>query len=390
MMKRMKNSTLRIGVLLAGAAFFLLPQAEAQVKGTKYTFTDTKKLDVTPVKNQCRTGTCWSFSTSSFIESELLRMGKGQYDLSEMFVVRNAYEEKAERYVKMHGKINFGEGGEFHDVMRIAKEKGIVPQSVYPGKVGTDSIYRHGELESVLESMLKAIIANPDGKLSPYWHDAVTGVLDAYLGKVPETFMYNGKQYTPKSFAKFLGIEPDEYVEITSVTDHPVNQQFINEIEDNWHWDNIYNVSLDDMKEIISNSVSSGYTVAWGADVSDPGFDFKRGIAIVPDLDWDTLPRDKRDSVLINPSKQKVITADYRQIGLDNYATTDDHGMQIVGSATDQLGDKFYIVKNSWGTKLNKLNGYFYASESYVLAKTTGFMVNKKAIPKSIAKKLGI
>jgi len=362
----------------------------AQVKKTKYVLTDTKKLEASPVRDQCRTGTCWCFSSSSFIESELLRSGKGAYEISEMFTVRKAYEEKAKQYVMMHGHVNFGEGGEFHDVMRIFKEYGAVPKEAYPGKPAYDNIYTQNELEAVLKGMLDAVIANHDGQLNPNWFEAVNGVLDAYLGKVPEKFNYNGKEYTPMTFAKSLGIDPDDYVELTSTTAHPFYSKFVNEIEDNWHWDEINNVPLSDLQEILGNSINEGYTVAWGGDVSEPGFAYKMGIAVNPDVHWDTIARDKRDTFLIWPMKQKVVTQEIRQQGLDNYATTDDHGMQITGTATDQLGDKFYLVKNSWGSKLNDFNGYFYASESYVLEKTTSIMVNKKTIPKDIAKKLAI
>jgi bleomycin hydrolase len=369
---------------------FAFSTANGQAKNTKYTFKDIKKLDATSVKDQYHSGTCWCFSTSSFLESELLRMGKGQYDLSEMYTVRMDWKEKAIRYVQLHGHLSWGQGGEFHDVIRILKEYGAVPQSAYPGKTELPDKYKLNELEAVLKGMLDAVIKAPDGHLSPYWKDAVDGVLDAYFGKVPESFVYNGKTYTPKTFAASLGIDPDDYIEVTSVTNHPYYTQFINEIEDNWHGDEIYNVSLDDLKDIVYTSIDKGYTIGWGADVSEPGFSFGKGIAVLPDVNWDTIARDKRDTFLVNPMKQKVVTPEWRQQGLDNYSTTDDHGMQITGVAEDQLGDRFYMVKNSWGSKLNDHNGYFYASEAYILAKTTGIMINKKALPKSLGKKLGV
>jgi bleomycin hydrolase len=364
--------------------------ATAQVSGTKYTFKDIKKIECSPVRDQYHSGTCWSFSTSSFLESELLRMGKGDYELSVMYTVRKAYEEKAKRYVQMHGSMGWGQGGEFHDVLRVFKEYGAMPKSAYPGKTEMQDKYKMNELEAVLKGMLDAIVRNPDGQLSPYWMDALNGVLDAYFGKVPDKFVYNKKEYTPKSFAASLGINPDDYVEITSVTNHPYYTQFVNEIPDNWHADNIYNVSLDDMKELLTSSINNGYSIAWDADVSEPGFSFKKGIAVLPDVNWDTIAKDNRDSFLVNPMKQMMITPEIRQHGLDNYTTQDDHGMQISGIAEDQLGDKFYLVKNSWGSKTNELKGYFYASESYILAKTTGIMVNRRSIPRGLGKKLGI
>jgi len=382
------NFKIASAIIIAGLSTFSI-SANAQVKGTKYVFKDLKKIEATPVKNQGHSGTCWSFSTSSFIESELMRMGKGQYDLSEMFVARKSYEEKARRYVQFHGALSWGQGGEFHDVMRIFKEYGAMPKTAYPGNYD-DGKYRLNEMEAVLKGMLDAIVRNPEGKLSPFWMDAVNGVLDAYMGKVPDNFNYKGKDYTAKSFAILLGINPDDYVEITSVTNHPFYTQFVNEIPDNWHSDLINNVTLNDFRDILNASINNGYTIAWGADVSEPGFAYKKGVAILPDVDWDTIAKDNRDSFINNPMKQMVITDKIRQQGLDNYTTNDDHGMQITGTAEDQLGDKFYIVKNSWGMKLSNFNGYFYASESYVLAKTTGIMVNKKAIPRAILTKMGI
>ena len=383
-----KHLFTKIAFLGIFSAFALA--GSAQVKGTKYTFKDIKRLDASPVRDQYHSGTCWDFSTSSFLESELLRMGKGDFQLSEMFSVRMDYEEKAFWYVKMHGGMTWGQGGEFHDVLRIFKEYGTMPYDAYPGNFEQPGKPKLNELEAVLKAMLDAIIKNHDGELSPYWKDAVRGVLDAYLGKVPEKFIYKGKEYTAKSFASMLGIDPDDYVEITSVTDEPVNGQFVNYVTDNWHSDLIYNVSLNDLKDVMNNSIDKGYTVAWGADVSEPGFAYKKGVAILPDLDWDTIVKDKRDTFIDNPMKQKEVTPQWRQHEIDNYNTQDDHGMQITGTAEDQLGDKFFIVKNSWGTKLSNYKGYFYASESYVLAKTTGIMVNKKAIPRDIVKKLGI
>jgi bleomycin hydrolase len=376
--------------LLFGGMLLVQSNVSGQAKNTKYSFKDIKKIEATSVKDQYHSGTCWCFSTNSFLESELLRMGKGDYNLSEMYFVRMDWKEKAIRYVQMHGHISWGQGGEFHDVLRIFKEYGAMPQSEYPGKQELKDKYKLNELEAVLKGMLDAIIRNPDGHLSPYWKDAVDGVLDAYFGKVHETFQYKNVTYTPKTFAASLGIDPDDYIEVTSVTNHPYYTQFVNEIEDNWHADPIYNVSLEDLKEVFNNSIDKGYTIAWGADVSDHGFSFAKGIAILPDVDWDTVPKDKVDSILTNPAKQKVVTPEWRQQELDNYNTTDDHGMQITGIAEDQLGDKFYLVKNSWGANRNDNKGYFYASEAYVLAKTTGIMVNKKALPKSMGRKMGI
>jgi len=388
----MKINTHNLSRLALFSFFFVVCFAtNAQVSGTKYIFRDIKRLDASPVRDQYHSGTCWDFSTSSFLESELLRMGKGEYQLSEMFFARMDYEEKAIWYIKMHGAMSWGQGGEFHDVMRIYKEYGAMPYDAYPGNFELPGKPKLFELEAVLKGMLDAVIKNPDGDLSPYWKDAVKGVLDAYLGKVPEKFVYKGKEYTSKTFAAMLGIDPDDYVELTSVTDEPVYGQFVNYVTDNWHSDLIYNLPLNDLKDVLNYSIDKGYTIAWGASVSgQPGFAYKKGVAVLPDVEWDTIAKDKRDTFVDNPMKQKTVTPEWRQHEIDNYNTQDDHGMQITGEAEDQLGDKFYIVKNSWGSKLGNYNGYFYASESYVLAKTTGIMVNKKAIPRELARKLGI
>jgi len=377
--------------LLAGSLLLLSSSGtQAQVKGTKYVIKDIKQLDATPVRDQYHSGTCWDFSTTSFLESELIRKGKGEMQLSEMFFVRKDYEEKAVWYVKMHGSMSWGQGGEAHDVLRIYKEYGAMPYDAYPGQYEIPGKPKLNELEAVLKGMLDAVIKNTQGELSPYWKDAVNGVLDAYLGKVPEKFPYKGKEYTAKTFADMLGLDADDYIELTSVTDEPMYGQFVNYVTDNWHSDLIYNIPLEGMRDILNNSIEKGYTIAWGADVSEPGFAYRKGVAVLPDVNWDTIAKDKRDSFVDNPMKQMVVTPQWRQHEIDNYNTGDDHGMQITGTAEDQLGDKFYRVKNSWGTKLSTYNGYFYASESYVLAKTTAIMVNKKVIPRDIAKKLGI
>ncbi len=377
--------------LLSGIILlFCVPALHAQVKGTKYVIKDIKRLDASPVRDQYHSGTCWDFSTSSFLESELIRKGKGEISLSEMFFVRKDYEEKAIWYVKMHGGMTWGQGGEAHDVLHIYKEYGAMPYDAYPGNCEMPGKLKLNELEAALKGMLDGVIKNTQGELSPYWKDAINGVLDAYLGKIPEKFPYKGKEYTAKTFAEMLDINPDDYVEITSVTDEPMYGQFVNYVTDNWRSDPIYNVPLDGLKDILYNSIDKGYTIAWGADVSEPGFAYRKGVAVLPDVNWDTIAKDKRDSFVDNPMKQMTVTPEWRQHEIDNYNTGDDHGMQITGTAEDQTGVKFFIVKNSWGTKMSNYKGYFYASESYVLAKTTAVMVNKKAIPRDIARKLGI
>jgi len=367
-----------------------------------YYFTTIKDIEALGVQSQGRTGTCWSFSSLSFIESEAIRNGaKDVPALSEMFIVRYAYLEKAIKYVRMHGHSNFNAGGAFHDIPYVIKKYGIVPQSVYTGLKNGEEKYNHAELNSVLKSMVNTIIKNPQRKLTPYWQDAISGVLDAYLGKVPEEFEYKGKKYTPKSYAKSLGLNMDDYIELTSFTHHPFYKPFVLEVEDNWKFGETYNVKINEMIEIMEYAVTHGYSVAWGSDVSEKGFSFKNGLAIVPEdeatievkgkdnKNYSDAGADKISDAFDVPVKEKVITQEMRQKAFDNYQTTDDHGMHIVGLVKDQKGTKYFIVKNSWGTT-NDADGYFYASEAYVQYKTTDFMVHKNGLPPAIRKKLGI
>ncbi len=369
-----------------------------------FVFTTIKDLPVTPVKNQYRSGTCWSFSGISFLESELLRMGKGEYDLSEMFVVRNAYQEKAVKYVRFHGNFNFSGGGAFHDVTHVYKKYGMVPEEAYDGKVIGEENHIHGELDAVTKAYVDAVIKNRNKKLTPVWYEGFKGILDAYLGDYPSTFIYNGTEYTPQSFAEELGLNMDDYVEIGSYTHHPFYEKFILEVPDNWMLDEINNIPMDEMMEVIDNAIENGYSVAWGADVSEKGFSWKNGVAIVPDDDlndlsgtekerWEKLTdKEKRDALYSfeGPVKEKVITQEMRQEQFDNYQSTDDHGMEIVGTAKDQDGNLYYKVKNSWGNDDHIYDGFFYASKPFVELKTIDIMVHKDAIPEHIRKKLGL
>lgn len=348
-------------------------------KKDRHTFTMIYEVGATSVKNQARTGTCWDFATQSFLESELMRMGKGVYNLSEMFNVRYTYPLKAERYVRYHGQTNFGPGGQAHDVLKIFDTYGAVPDNIYPGLEPGDSLHDNFELDAVLKSILDTIVKQR--KISSYYKEIVDAVLDIYLGKVPQTFEYKGKTYTPKSFAESLGINTKDYIEITSFTHHPFYTKFELEIPDNWTEGKYYNVPLDDLIKIMDNALANGFSVAWDGDVGSDNFYRKEGYAVVP-VEGDTSKT--------GPEKEQVITSEKRQKAYDDYTTTDDHLMHITGLAKDQAGTKFYYTKNSWGTKEKKYDGYWYMSEPFVKLRTIAIMVHKDAIPKEIKEKLGL
>ncbi len=365
-------------------AFFISsihPQDEAKKneKKDRHIFTMIHEIGTTSVKNQARTGTCWDFATQSFLESELMRMGKGKYDLSEMFNVRYTYPLKAERYVRYHGKYQFGEGGQAHDVLKIFDTYGAVPNSVYSGLEPGDSLYDNTEMDAVLKAVLKTIVER--NRISNHYEDLVNAICDVYLGKVPQEFEYNGKKYTPKSFAESLGINTKDYVEITSFTHHPFYSKFVLEVPDNWEEGEYYNVPLDDLIQIMNNAIANDYSVAWDGAVGKNNFYRKEGYAVVP-IEGDT--------ATTGVEKELDVTQQMRQKAFDDYATTDDHLMQITGVAKDQAGTTFYYTKNSWGVKDKKYDGYWYMSEPFVKLRTIAIMVNKNAIPKDIRDKLGI
>ncbi|MBS1588907.1 MAG: aminopeptidase [Bacteroidetes bacterium] len=354
----------------------------------KYTFSPVLNVERTSVKNQGSSGTCWSYSTNSFLESEMIRMGKKPVDLAEIFTARMVYIDKAENYVRMHGKMEWGDGGECHDVINMYAKYGTVPQEVYTGLNYGTTKNKFGEMQAVLKGMLDAIVKNPNGKLTPNWKKAFVAVLDAYLGAPPEKFMWKGKEYTPRTFAdEVVGINPKNYVEISSFSDQLYYQKVPFLVPDNWSFDKVYNVKLHDLTDIIDYALEHGYSVAWAADVSEKYFSWKNGVAYVPEKDWDDMSEEEQKDIFNGPKPERKITAKIRQAAYDNYETTDDHGMHIVGIVKDQTGRPYYVVKNSWGEK-NDYKGYLYVSKAYVQYKTTGILLHKGGIPSEIKQKL--
>ena len=371
--------TLTLALVLSGALTI--------AQETGYVFTMKKDLPCTPVKDQNQTSTCWCFSGISFFESELMRMGKKEYDLSEMFIVRHTYEGKAGVYTRMHGNSNFAGGGVYNDVINMSLKYGLVPDNVYPGLNYGEKMHNHSEMDAALKGFMDGIIKR--NKLTTAWMNGFQGILDAYLGKEPSSFTFEGKTYTPLGFMKELGINPDDYVIFTSFTHHPFYQPFVLEVPDNWSSGTVFNLPLDEFIGIVDNAVVNGYSVAWASDMSDRGFSMREGVAIIPEKDWSTMTQDEMTDVFKGPHPQKVITQEMRQKEFDDYTTTDDHGMHIVGLATDQDGNTFYKVKNSWGIT-GKYDGFIYVSKPFVMLRSTNCMVHKDALPAAIAKKMGI
>ena len=367
-----------------------------------YQFKVVKENAVTSVKNQSSTGTCWSFSGVAFLESELLRMGKGTFDLSEMYIVRRNYEDKALKHARLHGNLNFAPGGSFADVIETLDAYGVMPDEAYHGLHYGSETHNHGELDKILKSYMDGVIGART--LSPVWNKGIAGILDSYLGEVPEKFQYNGKEYTPHSFAAELGLKQEDYISLTSFTHHPFYKPFAVEVPDNWRWALSYNLPVDELMEVMEQAVMKGYTIAWASDVSEAGFS-REGIAIVPDEEapenagsdqsrWLGLSSRERDAEIRTRIgkeilSEKEITQEMRQTSFDNYATTDDHGMQIYGIAEDQNGNRFFMVKNSWG-ETGPYDGFWYASYPFVSYKTLSIVLHKDALPASIAKKLGL
>lgn len=400
--------SLMIGFVGAGSVYAtdrMAPAADADVvvpDSTGFTFTDIVVVPTTPVKDQNKSGTCWSFATTSFLEEDILRRGGKELDLSEMYTVRQCYIDKAKRFIRTGGKTNFAQGGAASDVLYVADNYGIVPEEVYPGLNYGEDNHSHYEMAAALEAYLNAILKNPNKKLSTAWLPGFIGILDAYLGPEPTTFKVDGKTYTPREYADALGIKGDNFISLTSYTHHPFYQNFALEIPDNWLWSQSFNVPMEELKATVDNALQNGYSVAWSADVSEGGFQWRNGFALLPmpvdgsDLEGTELSRwvqlsdkDRENETfkIKGPVKEKTVTQESRQKTFDNFETTDDHGMVIMGIAEDQEGNRYYKVKNSWDT--NQLyGGFLYVSEPYFLEKTLSVLVNKDALPKNLKNKI--
>lgn len=367
-----------------------------------FIFTDVKVVPTNSVKDQNKSGTCWCFAGTSFLEDEILRKTGKSVDLSEMFTVYHCYDGKADRYMRLQGNTNFAAGGSIVDVPNVFRNFGAIPESVYSGLQYGEEKHDHGELDAALSAYLNAVYRNRGKHLSTAWKAGFNGILDAYLGKLPETFEYEGVTYTPQSYAKSLGLDMDDYVALTSFTHHPYYKPFILEVCDNWTNDGYVNLPLDEFQAVVDNAIDKGYTVEWAADVSEGGFKWKEGYALMPkkkteaDMEgtelsrWVKLSDKEREASQFDftgPVEEISVTPESRQEMFDRLETTDDHGMVIVGQAVDQKGNKYYKVKNSWDTN-QVYDGYFYVSEPYFLAKTLSILVNKEAIPSSVAKKI--
>jgi len=368
-------------VLSLGCIFINSALAEDPGNTFPYEFKMELEIPHTPVKSQDSTGSCWCFSAISFLESELIRMNKGKYDFSEMFIVRHVYPLKARNYIRLHGYTRFDQGSLSHDVIDAIRAYGLVPETVYNGLLSGEIRHDHRELIKAMRGMLDGILDAPADKISTSWPAALEGVLDAYLGKPPRQFSLNGKNYIPAEFAASLNLPLDKYIELTSFTHHPFYQQMRLEVPDNWcSNDQYYNLPIDELEQVVDHSLKSGYSVIWGGDVSEDTYASNEvGFAIIPIEEGDFPPE--------NPVKEKQIDQGMRQLTFDNHTTTDDHAVHIIGLVRDQQGQLFYKIKDSWFSR-GITQGYLYYSKPYFRLKTTAIMINRDALPNDIAKKL--
>lgn len=401
----MKKTFILAAMAMASLAVSAEDAKKDSVNSNKPVFTTIVENPITSIKNQARSGTCWNYSTLSFFEAEILRKSGKTYDLCEMFVCNKNYMDRAIVKVRMHGDAQFSEGGSAYDVLAVLKNYGICPEDAMPlpGTMYGDTLNNFNEFFKIMSPYVDAVAKNTAKTITPNWKSGLQGILDAYLGKCPEKFTYEGKEYTPQTFAASLGLDWNDYVSITSYTHHPFYEQFPVEVQDNWRQPGSWNLPIDEMARVIDNAIMNGYTVAWGGDVSEDGFT-RNGLAVLYDTEtpqglegsdmakWMKMTEAEKRAKTIQlgwAAKEKTPTQEMRQKEFDNWELTDDHGMLIYGIAKDQNGRKWYMVKNSWGNA-GEYKGIWYMSENFIVAKLMDFMVNKNALPKDIAKKLGL
>jgi bleomycin hydrolase len=393
-----------INLLLA--VFYITQNLTAQdslqkVNEEKFNFKVTHEVPATPVKSQSKSGTCWSFAATSFVESELIRLGQGETDLSEMYFVNYAYREKADRYIRYHGKSSFGAGGQAHDVMNVISEYGYVSEKDYPGIIPGEESHNHSELDAVLKGYLDALLSSKSGKLSQVWKSAFAAILDTYLGPLP-IVNQNIDKSRKEAASKKTALNTEDYIELTSYQHHPFYTWINLEIPDNWSHDKYYNIPLDELMEITAKALKNGFTVCWDGDVSDKGFSHTNSVAILPEKDtaaldssekekWEKLTEKEKIAELYKfdkPGKEKSVTPEMRQDAFDRHQATDDHLMHFTGLAEDQNGTLYFITKNSWAANSNKTGGYLYISESYARMNTIAIMIHKDALPENLKKRI--
>ena len=380
------NEMKRLTFLLSFLISVTLVYAQSGESGSDYQFETMHAVEATAVKSQDRTGTCWSFSSNSFLESELLRMNKGQFDLSEMYSVYRTYQDKGLNYMRYHGKANFSEGSLNHDVFRCLEQFGAMPEAAYAGKKDEKGRYDHSKMVKLLTKMLEA--TQEQKGYDENWSLAFDQMLNIYMGEIPETFEYKGKSYTAISFRdEVLGLKANDYVSLTSFSHHENYSKFILEVPDNYSHGSYYNLPLESLEKVVDHALAEGFSIAWDADVSDPGFSARNGLGIVPAKNWGEMNSEEKTAVFDEPVAQKVITSEMRQTAFDSYKLTDDHLMHITGLAKDQHGDEYYVVKNSWGSKIS-FDGYMYISKAYFNMNTIAIVLHKDGIPKGVLKSL--
>ena len=355
---------------------------------SRFEFKEEINLPTTSVKSQGSAGTCWSYSGNSFLETEMIRNGQQPVDLAEIFTARQVYLGKARNFILFNGNLGLGDGGETHDVLNIFRKNGAMPQQAYTLEDYGKGVIKSSEFQEGFKAILDGYVKNPSK--NPSWVQDVNAYMDEKLGKLPETFEYQGKSYTAKTFAKeVVGIDPADYLEFTNYKDSPYYEKMVLPVPDNWSYDMVYNVPMTELTDIIDYALSKGYTIAWSSDVSEPYFSWKNGVAFVPDLDLNNISTEQKKTLFDGPTPEKKLTEDLRLEGLYNLTTTDDHAMQIVGVAKDQNGREYYKVKNSWGES-NDYKGFLYVTKAYVQLKSTGILLHKLGVPKTTKQKIKV